>query len=112
MTVKIEPMIRGYLESDASALMEKESGRLRIPVPSFLIEHPKGRVSFDTGLHRELQTSCGRLGALVEVFKVDFKPGNEIGARLTARGVAPDRIDCMIISHLQSRDPICVEFGL
>lgn len=100
MTVKIEPMICGYLESDASALMEKESGRLRIPVPSFLIEHPKGRVIFDTGLHRELQASSDRLGALAEVFKVDFKPGDEIGARLTARGVAPDRIDYIIISHL------------
>jgi len=93
MTVKIEPMICGYLESDASALMENESGRLRIPVPCFLIEHPKGMVIFDTGLHRELQTSSDRLGGLAEIFNVDFKPGDELGARLTARDVAPDRID-------------------
>ena len=52
--MKIEAMVCGYLESDASALMAQETGRLRIPVPTFLIEHPKGRVVFDTGLHREL----------------------------------------------------------
>lgn len=93
-------MICGYLESDASALMDKEAGRLRIPVPTFLIEHPKGKIMFDTGLHRELLTSPDRLGALAEVFLVDFKPGNELATRLTARGVAPDRIDYVVNSHL------------
>jgi glyoxylase-like metal-dependent hydrolase (beta-lactamase superfamily II) len=29
-----------------------------------------------------------------------FRPGAELGARLTARGVAPDRIDDPINSHL------------
>jgi len=98
--MKIEAMVCGYLESDASALMAQETGRLRIPVPTFLIEHPKGRVVFDTGLHRELQTSGDRLGTLAELSTVDFKPGDELAARLTMHDVAPDQIDYVINSHL------------
>jgi len=98
--VKLHPMLCGYLESDASALMANEPGRLRIPVPSFLVIHPKSKVVFDAGLHRELQTCTDRLGGLVELFKIDFEPGDELSVRLEVNGVAANQIDYVINSHL------------
>ena len=32
-------------------LSRREPGRLRVPVPVFLIDHPKGKVLFDSGMH-------------------------------------------------------------
>jgi len=100
MPVQVFPMVCGWLEVQTSFILAKEPGRVRIPIPSFLIEHPKGHVIFDTGLHRELQTNPGRLGALAKTFEVHFRPGEELGARLRAHGVDPARIDYMINSHL------------
>jgi N-acyl homoserine lactone hydrolase len=100
MPIQISPMVCGWLELDAAAILAKEPGRLRIPIPSFLIEHPKGRVIFDTGLHRQLQTDSSRLGSLAKVFDVHFRAGEELDGRLRARGVEPERIDYMINSHL------------
>jgi N-acyl homoserine lactone hydrolase len=100
MAVKIHPMLCGYLEVEALSLLKNEPGRIKIPIPGFLIEHPKGRAVFDTGLHRELQTSSARIGSLDKIFQVHFKPGEELGARLRAREVAPERIDYLINSHL------------
>jgi N-acyl homoserine lactone hydrolase len=100
MAVQVFPMVCGWLEVEAAFILDKEPGRLRLPIPSFLVEHPKGRAIFDTGLHRELQTSTSRIGELAKAFKVDFKPGEELGARLRAREVDPERIDYVINSHL------------
>jgi N-acyl homoserine lactone hydrolase len=65
-----------------------------------LIEHAKGRAIFDSGLHRELQTSTERLGGLAKVFKVHYKEGEDLAAQLEARQIAPEKIDYLINSHL------------
>ena len=62
--------------------MAKQPGRLRLPIPSYLIVHPKGTAVFDTGLHRELQNNSDRLGPLGKMFDVFFRPGEDLGARL------------------------------
>jgi len=82
------------------SILAHEPGRVKLPIPSFLIEHPKGRVVFDTGLHRELQGSSDRLGELAKFFQVQYQSGEELGARLRAQQVDPERIDYMINSHL------------
>src|SRR2546429_97172 len=43
MTVKLYAMTCGYLNGPFDALMEGGEGRIDLPIPSFLIEHPKGR---------------------------------------------------------------------
>ena len=68
MAVRIFPMVCGWLEVDAKFILDQQPGRYKLPIPSFLIEHPKGRAVFDTGLHRDLQTNADRLGALGKVF--------------------------------------------
>ncbi|MDO8431728.1 MAG: N-acyl homoserine lactonase family protein [Candidatus Binatus sp.] len=100
MAVHIHPMLCGSLEVDTKFLLAKEPGRVRIPIPSFLIDHPKGRAIFDTGLHRDLQNGPARIGSLGDVFKIHYRAGEELGARLRAIDVAPDRIDYLINSHL------------
>jgi len=35
--------------------MEGGEGDITVPIPVFLIEHPKGRALFDTGLHPDCQ---------------------------------------------------------
>ena len=91
----------GWVNGPLGLFLEGEHGRLRVPVPVFLIEHPKGRVVFDTGLHPDVQHDpVGRLGPLAAVFPAEFRPGEEVAARLGARDVAPDRVDYVVLSHL------------
>ena len=51
MTVKLYAMTCGYLGGPFKDLMEGGEGRIDLPIPSFLIEHPKGRALYDTGMH-------------------------------------------------------------
>jgi N-acyl homoserine lactone hydrolase len=93
-------MVCGWLETELRSILAKQPGRVRIPIPSFLIDHPNGRVIFDTGLHRELQTSTDRIGELARFFQVQYRPGEDLGARLRAHQIDPERVDYMINSHL------------
>ena len=100
MSVRIQPMICGWLEVDTKFILQDQPGRVKLPIPSFLIEHPKGRAIFDSGLHRELQKGSERLRGLGRVFKVYYKAGEDLAAQLEARQIAPERIDYLINSHL------------
>jgi N-acyl homoserine lactone hydrolase len=100
MSVRLTPMVCGWLETELRSILAKQPGRVKIPIPSFLIEHPRGRVIFDTGLHRELQTSSDRIGELAKFFQVRYRAGEELGARLRAHQIDPERIDYVINSHL------------
>ncbi len=91
----------GWLSAPLGLFLEGEHGRLRVPVPAFLIEHRKGRVLFDTGLHPDVQHDpLARLGVVANVFPAEFHPGEEVAGRLAALGVGADSIDHVILSHL------------
>ena len=60
--VRLYAMTCGWLTGHKALFLPGAEGRLRVPVPSYLIEHPKGRVIFDTGMHVRAQTDPG--GAL------------------------------------------------
>ena len=69
----------GWLTGPVSNFLQGEEGRLRAPVPCYLIDHPRGKVLFDTGLHRSLATDPdGRLGPLAKVFEVEFGAGEVV----------------------------------
>ena len=36
-------------------MMEGGDGEITVPVPAYLIEHPKGSLLFDTGMHPDCQ---------------------------------------------------------
>jgi glyoxylase-like metal-dependent hydrolase (beta-lactamase superfamily II) len=94
-------MTCGWLESDLGLFLEGEAGTLRVPVPSFVIDHPRGTVIFDSGLHPATQSDPeARLGKLARVFRVSFAPGEELRARLAALGIEPTRVAWLVSSHL------------
>ena len=63
MTVKIRLLTCGWLETDAKLIIAGGEGRIRLPIPSVLIEHPQGLVLFDTGLHEALHRLPSKEGA-------------------------------------------------
>jgi glyoxylase-like metal-dependent hydrolase (beta-lactamase superfamily II) len=101
VTLKVFALTCGHLEGELSYLMEGGEGRVRLPIPSYLIEHPKGTALFDTGMHPDCQHDpAARVGTrIAELFAFDYRPGEEIGARLTALGRDPAKIDLIINSH-------------
>lgn len=91
----------GWLSSDLSMMLSRGSGYVRFPVPAYLIDHPRGRVLFDTGMHPECQRDApGRMGGLGKLFHVHYQPGEEITSRLAAMGIEPDSISHVVNSHL------------
>ena len=102
MSLKVYALTCGHLEGDLGHLMEGGEGRIRLPIPSYLIEHPKGTALFDTGMHPDCQHDpAARVGARIAgLFAFNYRAGEEIGARLEARGHDPAGIDLIINSHL------------
>jgi glyoxylase-like metal-dependent hydrolase (beta-lactamase superfamily II) len=102
MTVKLYAFTCGTISGAKSLLMDGAEGDVTIPVPAYLIEHPKGRALFDTGLHPDLRHDpAGRLGArLAAMFHAALAPGAAVSERLEAIDRDPGKIDLLISSHL------------
>lgn len=101
MAIKLYALTCGWLTGPMEGFLENESGRLRVPVPCFLVDHPRGKVLFDSGMHVQTQTDPeGRLGWLAKVFDVEFHPGEEVAQRLARIDVDAARVDYLINSHL------------
>jgi glyoxylase-like metal-dependent hydrolase (beta-lactamase superfamily II) len=94
-------MTCGHLTGDFGRLMEGGEGWIRLPVPAYLIEHPKGFALFDSGMHPDCQNDPAvRVGARIAgLFEFDYRPGEEISARLMAISCDPAKIDLLINSH-------------
>lgn len=102
MAVKLFAFTCGRLNGDLGRLMEGGEGRAELPIPAYLIEHPKGTALFDTGMHPDCQHDPeGRVGQrLAGLFSFDYRPGEDIGAHLQAIGRDPAQIDIVVNSHL------------
>src|SRR5436305_6311719 len=101
MSLSLYALTCGHLEGEFGRLMEGGEGDIIVPIPVFLIEHPKGRALFDTGLHPDCRHDPeGRLGQrLAQLFRIGFAPGEEVSARLEAIDRDPAKIDLVINSH-------------
>jgi glyoxylase-like metal-dependent hydrolase (beta-lactamase superfamily II) len=101
MSVRLFAMTCGWLEMGLGLLADGESQQVVVPVPAFLIQHPRGTVVFDSGLHLEMQQDAKeRLGPLARAFGVRFHPGEELAARLGALDVDPEAVRWLVTSHL------------
>lgn len=90
----------GWFQCRPGYFVEGDEGDyLRGPVPSYLIDHPKGRALFDTGMHvryrRELADALPS-----DKFGLQWFEGMDIATRLKAIDVDPGSIDWVINSHL------------
>jgi len=101
VSVHLYALTCGWLTGSLGGFLEGEDGRLRVPVPCFLIDHPRGKVLFDSGLHVETQHDpAARLGWLAKLFDVEFRPGEEVAARLARIDVDAGAVDYLVNSHL------------
>jgi N-acyl homoserine lactone hydrolase len=101
MSLRLYAFTCGHLRGPLGHLMEGGEGEIELPIPAYLIEHPKGTALFDTGMHPDCQHDpAGRLGPrLAGLFSFDYRPGEEIAARLAAIGRDPKKIDLVVNSH-------------
>jgi len=101
MSVRLFALTCGWVTGPAEAFLAGESGRLRVPVPAFLIDHPRGMVLFDSGLHPDAgRDPATRLGRAASFFDVELGDGDHVAARLAALGVDATRIRFLVTSHL------------
>lgn len=98
MTATVRGFTTGRMETDRAGLIEGGEGRAHIPVLSFLVEHAKGSLVFDTGIHTDVRTDArGRLGFLADLFDNELAAGTAVHERAESLEVRPDLIVC---SHL------------
>lgn len=102
MTIRLFAMTSGYVTTSLGNLMEGAEGEAELPIPCYLIEHPKGRVLFDTGMHPDCQSDPARRYGprLPSMFQFNYKPGDEVSAKLEAIDRDPAKVDLVINSHL------------
>jgi glyoxylase-like metal-dependent hydrolase (beta-lactamase superfamily II) len=99
--VRVTPLTCGWLTGPREGFLAGETGRLRVPVLAWLVEHPQGTLLFDAGLHPDVADDpAARLGWLADVFTAEFARHESVGARLRALGVDPARVDWLVNSHL------------
>ena len=72
---------------------------LRLPIPAWLIRHPRGDVVFDAGLHPGLADGPDGLGPMAKLFTPDLAPGGSLGPRLAEHDVDPDGPLTVVLSH-------------
>jgi len=103
MTAKLYAMTCGRLVGRLKDMIEGEDGQVALPIPSYLIEHPKGRALFDTGMHPQCRDdAAGRLGERVaRIFGFEqYGPQDDVKSRLEAIDRDPGKIDFIVNSHL------------
>ena len=94
--IRVYALCTGFIELDrASMLSDLAPGQpWTVPVLSFLVDHPRGRLLFDTGVHcRARIDPVGRLGAeRVKRLTVKSGEGDDVVPQLATLGLTPDEI--------------------
>ena len=103
MTAKLYALNCGALEFDRRSFFpESAKGvAMRVPVPAFLVVHPKGKVLFDTGIHADgFRDPVAHFGKdLAAYFKFFCGAGEGIVAQLGLLGLQPGDITHVVNSH-------------
>ncbi len=104
MTVRIRALSGGRLDTRRSMIYAGESRdeTVSLPVVCYLVEHPRGRLLYDTGIPRGCaEDPAGTLGTLMaKLFRVASPAGEDVVASLGALGLAPDDVTHVVNSHL------------
>jgi N-acyl homoserine lactone hydrolase len=94
------PLCLGWMSNEANVLVTGGHGMMRYPVPGYVVEHERGVVLFDTGLHDTLRTSTDELGLLASIFTVELDAADLVDEQLAARGIETGQITHVVNSHL------------
>jgi glyoxylase-like metal-dependent hydrolase (beta-lactamase superfamily II) len=99
--LRIQALRCGVLSAQADAFVEGMAGDVDLQVWAFLIQHPKGTVLFDTGMHPAIRESArDHIGGVADLFRITYGGDDDIRAQLTKAGVDPASIDRVVCSHL------------
>jgi glyoxylase-like metal-dependent hydrolase (beta-lactamase superfamily II) len=102
--IKVYALCTGYIELDrASMVSDLVAGQpWTVPVMSFLVDHPRGRLLFDTGVHCQARLDpVGRLGAeRVKRLTVKSGEGDDVVPQLARLDLKPDDVKYVANSHL------------
>ena len=94
----------------ASPVLTRKKDRLWLPVSAYLIEHPKGKILFDCGWHRDMSPN-GELDKKAQIASLGsrllyvvnqglLEKGAAIDEQLLKLGIQPSDLDYVLISHL------------
>ena len=91
--VKLYAFTCGTVTGEFAHLMEGGEGDITVPIPVFLIEHPKGTRAVRHRAAPRLPARPGRAArrAAAGLFRIGFQPGEEVSARLEAIDRDPAR---------------------
>lgn len=85
---------------DKSILVVGASGQTTIPMPAYLIEHPKGLILFDTGLVPDAADDPERVyGDLAAFLDIRFTPEQRVDRQIEALGYRTSDVKYVIASH-------------
>jgi glyoxylase-like metal-dependent hydrolase (beta-lactamase superfamily II) len=102
--VRVYALCTGQIELDrASMLSDLSPGQpWTVPVLSFLVAHPRGRLLFDTGVHCQARLDpLTRLGAeRMKRLTVKSREGEDVLPQLATLGLKPDDVRYVANSHL------------
>ena len=94
--MQIYALCCGYLEFDRHVFFPDHAPgtRMTIPMSSYLLIHPNGRVLFDTGVHRQaIADPVGRLGERRATrFTVRSQVGDDVVSQFALIGMRPEDI--------------------
>jgi N-acyl homoserine lactone hydrolase len=117
--VRLHPLLTGSVKGPEAWFL-REEGRLAwrhalgfgvkradwltVPVPAFLVEHPgAGKILIDTGFHPSVAAAPrANLGWLSQfTFRgIEMKPDQAVAAQLRARGIEPEQVKVVVMTHL------------
>src|SRR5271154_3786461 len=101
--------VRRLIAMDGAMLTMRESELMvggtdrpiDLPVPTFLIEHPKGLVLFDTGCNPAVAVDAQACwGKTADYLKVRFSPELVVDAQIRRHGYRPEDVKYVVVSHL------------
>ncbi|MDQ0297846.1 glyoxylase-like metal-dependent hydrolase (beta-lactamase superfamily II) [Salibacterium salarium] len=81
-----------------------QSKKIWVPVSTYLIEHPKGKVLIDTGWHEDIRVNQKKhLGRFTySMFKGKLPRGQSIKEKIDALGIETKDLDYVVLTHLHS----------
>lgn len=115
MRLKLHVLDLGRMRMSARVLIGDSPSpfpeQVEVPISAYCIDHPDGRVLFDTGCHPQ---AMGPQGRWSQAFQRDFPHlGGDactLPHRLEQMGLGPDDFRHVVLSHLHSDHAGCTEF--
>jgi N-acyl homoserine lactone hydrolase len=85
-----------------TGVLRGEKHRVWLPVFTYLIEHPRGRILVDTGWHTDVRTDQKKhlSWQLNIASKAVLPPGEAVTEQLAALGLSPAELDAVLLTHL------------